>query len=497
MIRSVKWNKRKWLQNVLWILTISIFMFRISLPVTAAYGDEFRATVRVIEYYDMAYEVLALVNEERKSYGLNTLVMDEDLLNAAMQRAAEAHFEPKHNRTDGSRYDTVDPTGKLRSEILVRGAADGEALAMTAKDIVDAWKRSEGHYKNMMDPLWKSAGVGVVKGAVDYSKSSSAIMTFGYGSGLKEASGKSGTYTAEYLVQLRMGCCKFIPVFADGYFGIEADGTVSLEKGERVPLALLYEPCYSDGNKSSPIGIDLAMLQFTSSDPSVFSVDADGYMAGNGAGKAEITVSLKENPAISRTYSITVKEGEKQKQEDSDEAENDYKGTFTVKLAKKTYRYTGKKICPKVTVYMDRYKMDPEDYTVKYKNNKKAGTAVVTVKGIGVYEDYSGKAAFKIKKEPAVIGQVKMKSAISRKKGQVWIKWKKVKDVQGYQVQISTKKSFSSAKNGMIKGNHDTSIKIKKLKSGKKYYVRIRGWKKMNRKYRYGRWGRITGVQCK
>ena len=48
--------------------------------------------------FDMAYQVLDLVNQERQKAGLNTLEMDTSLLNSAMHRAAETSIyfdEPK------------------------------------------------------------------------------------------------------------------------------------------------------------------------------------------------------------------------------------------------------------------------------------------------------------------------------------------------------------------------------------------------------------------
>ena len=64
---------------------------------------------------------------------------------------------------------------------------------------------------------------------------------------------------------------------------------------------------------------------------------------------------------------------------------------------------------------------------------------------------------------------------IKAKKKKVIIKYKKIKDISGYEIQISTKKNFKSVKTFTTKKN---SYTIKKLKSGKKYYVRIRTYKK-------------------
>lgn len=63
----------------------------------------------------------------------------------------------------------------------------------------------------------------------------------------------------------------------------------------------------------------------------------------------------------------------------------------------------------------------------------------------------------------------------SAKKATITLKFKKVSGVKKYQVQYSTKKNFKGAKTKTIKKNTYT---IKKLKKGKKYYVRVRATKK-------------------
>lgn len=54
--------------------------------------------------------------------------------------------------------------------------------------------------------------------------------------------------------------------------------------------------------------------------------------------------------------------------------------------------------------------------------------------------------------------------------------WKKVKDASGYQIQYSTSSKFKSAKTVTV-NSKTTSKTIKKLKTNKKYYVRIRTYK--------------------
>lgn len=63
-------------------------------------------------------------------------------------------------------------------------------------------------------------------------------------------------------------------------------------------------------------------------------------------------------------------------------------------------------------------------------------------------------------------------------------------DVDGYQIQYSTSKKFKKAKTVKIKKAATVKKVIKKLKSGKKYYIRVRAYKKINGKVQYAKWAK-------
>lgn len=76
------------------------------------------------------------------------------------------------------------------------------------------------------------------------------------------------------------------------------------------------------------------------------------------------------------------------------------------------------------------------------------------------------------------------------------VKWKKIADASGYEVQCCLKKNFKSGvKKAAAKKGNKTSLVIKKLKKGKTYYVRIRAYKtvKVNGKTKklYGAWSKV------
>ena len=83
-------------------------------------------------------------------------------------------------------------------------------------------------------------------------------------------------------------------------------------------------------------------------------------------------------------------------------------------------------------------------------------------------------------------------------KKQMTVKWKKQKQATGYQIRYSLKKNFKSGvKTLTVKKSKTTSKIIKKLKSKKKYYVRIRTYKKIGDQRCYSAWSKTKSVKTK
>lgn len=78
------------------------------------------------------------------------------------------------------------------------------------------------------------------------------------------------------------------------------------------------------------------------------------------------------------------------------------------------------------------------------------------------------------------------------KKKNVLIKWKKIKNISGYQLQFSTTKRFKKVTN---KTTVNSSMKVKKLKKKKTYYFRVRAYKKMAGRKVYGKWSNIKKIR--
>ena len=126
------------------------------------------------------------------------------------------------------------------------------------------------------------------------------------------------------------------------------------------------------------------------------------------------------------------------------------------------------------------------DYTMSYTNNVNIGKATITIKGLGNFKE-NDTITFKI-----VPGKVKIAKAKGTKK-KIKVKFKKVLGAGGYEVQWSKKKSFKGKKIKKVKKLKYT-IK-RKDKKRKKYYVRVRAYKKVNGKYYYGKYSKKKKVK--
>jgi uncharacterized protein YkwD len=106
--------------------------------------------------------ILASINKERVSKGLNELTLDVDLSRAAQTKSKDMlrrnYFD--HYAFGLSPWDFMINAGYDYS-------AAGENLAMnfnTTEGMVSAWMNSASHRDNILSPDYKETGIGIVKG---------------------------------------------------------------------------------------------------------------------------------------------------------------------------------------------------------------------------------------------------------------------------------------------------------------------------------------------
>ena len=158
--------------------------------------------------------------------------------------------------------------------------------------------------------------------------------------------------------------------------------------------------------------------------------------------------------------------------------------------------YTGKArtLSLKLTYKGDTLKKN-RDYIVSYSGNKKVGKATVKITGIGNYKG-TVKNTYRIRPLGSAIKK------LTPGQGSVTIKWNKRltkmsgSRIRGYQIAISTSKSFTSATTRKIKyKGYETNEKtIGKLVPGNTYYVRIRTYIKVDGKTYYSFWSKYKKV---
>ena len=155
--------------------------------------------------------------------------------------------------------------------------------------------------------------------------------------------------------------------------------------------------------------------------------------------------------------------------------------------------YNGKAFKQNITIKLNGVTLEEgTDYKVKYSKNKNVGTATVTIEGMG---DYTGKIVktFTINPKGTKLGK------LTAKKNSITVNWTKIiAQTTGYEIQCSTNSNFKKkTKTVTVPKNSKTTTEIKGLKSGKKYYVRLRVYKTVSGKKYYSKWSTVKTVTTK
>lgn len=212
-------------------------------------------------------------------------------------------------------------------------------------------------------------------------------------------------------------------------------------------------------------------VTWSSSNPSVVSVDQNGKVFGKKLGSA--TISAKDSTGRVATSKVTVTKVKA--------------SSFTIGgIGNKTY--TGKSIKPNVKVsYNGKTLKNGKNYTVKYGTNKYPGKGVVkiTAKKSNTYGG-SKKVTFVIKPKKENITKISSSSSSIKV---IFNAQPKVK----YQIQYKVKED-SVWQTINVGSNSKT---IKNLYKGFNYQVRVRAYVTVDGNNYFGPWSKVKVIKCK
>lgn len=235
----------------------------------------------------MAFEVMDLVNEARAGQGLDALKMDEGLMEAAMQRAAECAVYYSHTRPNGESCFTV-----LDNSYRMGCAENIAAGYSSSAGVMDGWLNSEGHYANIMGGSYTNIGVGCFyqDGAVYWVQ---LFSTYGANQVTQPEN-----YVATAEVKTKY---EYMSSF---YFGYPSN----IEVGTSEKPAMLYGK--NLGFSDEPYNLSPKTFAFESANTDIATVDADGTVHALATNGTSIKANLS-NPGgdkISLSCVVTIVE---------------------------------------------------------------------------------------------------------------------------------------------------------------------------------------------
>ena len=231
-------------------------------------------------------------------------------------------------------------------------------------------------------------------------------------------------------------------------------------------------------------------LTWTSSDESVAVVSDDGLVTGVGPGECKITVKT-----VSGSYTAECQVNSSVTK--IEKIEN------TIKAS--DLEFTAKKKAQSKSVSASAEGGAELTYSSSSNAVKVSSSGVVTVKknyaGIAVITIRSSETdRYKAAEKTVTVTVSPAKLTISCKsyaKNRLTVKWTPLKYVTGYQIQYSKKSDFSGAFTKKItKASKGTQV-FKKVRSGKKYYVRARAYVKAGKNVIYSKWSRKKSVKIR
>ena len=509
---------------------VTVASLAITSMETKADGDTIiTVPITVQEEYSMANEFFQLMNQKRAEAGLPEYKLDAGLMDMAMTRATQLCIYFSHK----SLYSNNQAVSDLRTGTPIEytvgvneDVLDGTADAASSYKV---WYDSSGHRPALISTDYNYCGIGVI---TYHNSIKWCLIVSKYPCG-NEFESVSGSKTTTRTIRAKAK-----------YFSRKK--VAALDEWVDNPFAFSDIESGMDGYYIQQAGI----FTFKNNNPELVDIDSMGRLKPKANGKGTFTVYYKnielctvsvtayhdeeetvtptptpspkptEPPKQTETAKPTITpDPQPPKQTETTKPAEPPKQTETAKptstpnpqppkqtepskpvkpvsrkltVKVKNVTYNGKAQKPAITVYTGKKKLSSKYYTVSYKKNKNVGYGTVVVKGKGRYGKYSGTAAFKIN-----LKKTKLSSAKSTKKKTFTATWRKTGGNSGWQVQYSTNKKFRSGVRTVNLKSRNTKLTVRKLRSRKTYYIRVRGYKKVNGKIMYAGWSNVKKVKIR
>lgn len=533
------------------LITVLTYAFLLmafaSMNVNAEGNSETILTVPVTvkEEYSLANSFYEYLNKNRDKTGVDEYVLDEGLTEMAMERATELciyfnHSSLVSNNTALTDKELSNPLIGTKfsysAEDILEGTADAEST-------YKVWYNSNTHRPALISSKYKYCGIGVVT----YHNNIKWCLIVSSIPGGKSISGVSGTKEtirninakAKFFRRQNITAYDFKKEEDPFYFSDIISGKTSymLEKAGLFTFKNNTPELFDIdewGRCQAKATGDGSFTVYYKNNLEICTVNVSS-MCFNTQTESETETESNDNPTETPSQSGSINQTEpKDQTENSTPATNppkqseskgqttipkqtEAKGQTTVPkqteikdqttvpnqteapkanpqpltVKMKNVTYNGKAQKPAVAVYLNGKKLAKKYYSVKYKNNKNVGYGIVTVKGKGKYAKYYATGTFQIKLKKVSLSSVKA----GKKK--LTAAWKKTGGNHGYQIQYSKAKNFADAKILNVSAGKK-SVVLKNLESKKKYYVRIRSYKKVNNKeIWYTGWSKAKSVKIK
>lgn len=239
-----------------------------------------------VNNYECALSVLELVNNEREVQGLTPLVMNESLLNTAMQRAAEISICYSHTRPDSSLC------FEANSLMIAENIAIGQG---SPEHVMESWMNSEGHKANILSEGYSTIGIGCyeINGTLHW------VQCFGIGSDSQSCIIPANTETKQTL-------CLATEEFEEAQIGTNVSFSTGAQKTYSyefyveldentlmIPTTTYAKLNLKNAGTGNRVPINNIGFNWSSSAEDIVIIDSSGMVSSLKPGKAEIKANLK------------------------------------------------------------------------------------------------------------------------------------------------------------------------------------------------------------